>query len=302
VSKTRSPFLQTRTDGGVGPLVFSDARFAPNNVFFVQSTHSNAGDSSGKGQTPDAPFATIDYAIGQCEADKGDLIIVLPGHVETVTGAAGVALDVAGVTIVGIGRGRQRPKVNFTTATAASFDVTAARCAVENVYFKCGIDAQTALLNVQAADFTLRGCEIEHADATSQATDVILGNATADRLLIEDCRIFGSTDAGTSSAISLVGGNDVVIRNNTVVGNYHASNGVIKNATTDCLRLLIDGNTVINGTASSTKAVVLTSTSTGMIRNNRVGILSGTAPFTFAAGYWMGNYYAAAVATAGTLA
>ena len=99
-----------------------------------------------------------------------------------------------------------------------------------------------------------------------------------------------------------MGGNDVVIRNNTIHGNYHASNGVIKNATTDCLRLLIDGNTVINGTASSTKAVVLTGTSTGMIRNNRVGILSGTAPFTFAAGYWMGNYYAAAVATAGTLA
>src|SRR5262249_56892301 len=76
--KSRSPFLQSRTDGGVGPLVFSDARFAPNNVFFVNSTSANAGDSSGKGQTPDAPFATIDYAIGQCDADKGDLIVVLP--------------------------------------------------------------------------------------------------------------------------------------------------------------------------------------------------------------------------------
>src|SRR3954465_7976099 len=222
VPKTRSPFLQTRADGGVGPLVYIDARFAPNNVFFVQSTHSNAGDSSGKGQTPDAPFASIDYAIGQCEADRGDLIVVLPGHVETVTGAAGVALDVAGVSVVGIGRGRQRPKVNFTTATAASFDVTAARCSVENLYFKCGIDAQTAMLNVQAADFSLRSCEIEHADATSQATDVVLATSSAARLAIEDCRFFGSADAGTSSAISLVGGNDVVIRNNAFHGNYHA--------------------------------------------------------------------------------
>src|SRR5205823_4088091 len=115
----------------------------------VQSTSSNAGDSSGKGQTPDAPFATINYAITQCTADNGDLILVLPGHVETVTAAAGVALNLAGVTVLGCGDGRQRPKVNFTTATAASFDVTAARGRVENLWFKCAIDAQTAMLNVQ---------------------------------------------------------------------------------------------------------------------------------------------------------
>src|SRR5262245_26293874 len=105
MSLTRSPFLQTRTDGGVGTLVLADGRFCPGNVFFVQSTHTNKGDSAGKGQTPDAPFATLDYAIGQCTADQGDLIVVLPGHVETVTGAAGVALDVAGVTVLGLGAG-----------------------------------------------------------------------------------------------------------------------------------------------------------------------------------------------------
>src|SRR4051812_45633389 len=108
--KARSQFLLTRNDGGPGgggPYYVVRADWAPNNVWFVQSTHSNAGDSAGKGQSPDAPFASIDYAIGNCEADRGDLIVVLPGHVETVTGAAGVALDVAGVRIVGIGRGRQ---------------------------------------------------------------------------------------------------------------------------------------------------------------------------------------------------
>src|SRR5215211_623854 len=121
--KTRSPFLQSRTDGGVGPLVFSDARFAPNNVFFVQSTHSNAGDTAGKGQTPDAPFATIDYAIGNCTADQGDLILVLPGHEEAVSAAAGLALDVAGVTIQGVGTGRARPTITLGTSTAADIDV-----------------------------------------------------------------------------------------------------------------------------------------------------------------------------------
>src|SRR5262245_55708966 len=61
---TRSPFVQA----GDGALLrfLLDARFAPGSAFFVQSTHSGAGDTPGRGQTPDAPLATIDYAIGLC--------------------------------------------------------------------------------------------------------------------------------------------------------------------------------------------------------------------------------------------
>jgi hypothetical protein len=301
VPKTRSPFLQTRTDGGVGPLFFSDARFAPNNVFFVNSASSNAGDSGGKGQTPDAPFATINYAVGQCEADKGDLVVALPGHVETVTAAAGVALNVAGVSVVGVGRGRQRPKVSFTTAAAASFDVTAARCSVENVTFVNGVASQTAMLNVQAADFTLRDCEFDHASASSQAVLVILGNSSADRLRVEGCPFHGANNAGTSAAISLVGGNDVKIIKNLFTGAYHASNGVIKNATTDCLNLYLIDNLIQNLTAANTKSIVLTSGSTGHVSGNMMQVLAGSAPVTGAAMSWAGNnLYAAAIATAGS--
>jgi hypothetical protein len=294
--------MATRQQGGVGPWYIIDARLAPGNVFFVQSTSSNAGDSAGKGQTPDAPFASINYAVSQCTADQGDLVVVLPGHVETVTAAAGVALNVAGVTILGIGNGRQRPKVNFTTAAAASFDVTAARCSVENLYFKNAVASQTAMINVQAADCTFRNCEFEHADASTQAALVFLGNASADRLQVRDSYFHGSTDAGTAAVISLVGGNDVQIVSNSIFGNYHASNGVIKNATTDCLRLLIERNAISNSTGSATKSIVLTGSSTGWIINNRLAILSGTAPITAAGGYVGGNYYvAAAGVTAGTL-
>jgi len=209
---------------------------------------------------------------------------------------------VAGVTVLGLGEARQRPKVNFTTATAASFDVTAARCKVENLWFKCAIDAQTAMLNVQAADFVLRNCEFDHGDATNQAAVVILTTASADRMLIEGCFFHGTSDAGTNNAISLVGGDAIQIRNNRFSGAYHVSQGVIKNATTDCTNLIIEWNAIQNLTASNTKSIVLTSTSTGQIRRNDFQILSGTAPITGAAMSWAGgNYYAAAIATAGTL-
>src|SRR5262245_44934865 len=137
MSLSRSPFMQSRTSGGTGPLVLADGRFAPGNVFFVQSTQSNAGDSAGHGQTPDAPFSTIDYAVGQCTANQGDIIVVLPGHVEVVTAAGGLALDVAGIRIVGLGEGDLKPRVNFTTADTADCNVDADDITVEGLVFRC---------------------------------------------------------------------------------------------------------------------------------------------------------------------
>src|SRR5262245_489587 len=119
---TRSPFLASRVYGH-GDLIIADARFGPANIFFVQSTHANAGDAANKGQTPDQPFATLDYAIGRCTADQGDVIIVLPGHVETVSAAGELDIDVAGITIVGVGSGSKQPKVVLDTATTADVDI-----------------------------------------------------------------------------------------------------------------------------------------------------------------------------------
>mgnify|MGYP006139353905 CR=1 FL=1 len=49
--------------------------------------------------------------------NKGDVIVVMPGHAETVSGAAGINCDVAGVSIVGLGRGAARPTITMSAAT-----------------------------------------------------------------------------------------------------------------------------------------------------------------------------------------
>src|SRR5262249_18374116 len=157
------------------------------------------------------------------------------------------------------------------------------RCSVENLYFTSNVASQTAMLNVQAADCTLSNCEFDHANATTQAALVILGNASADRLRIDACYFHGTNNAGTSAAVSLAGGNDVKVVNSFFIGAYHASNGVIKNATTDCLNLHLFNNVIQNLTAVNTKCIVLTSGSTGQISDNNMQILSGTAPITGAA-------------------
>ena len=54
-------------------------------MYWVDSTDANA--STGADGSIDTPFSTIDAAVGQCVANQGDVILVKPGHIETVTAA-----------------------------------------------------------------------------------------------------------------------------------------------------------------------------------------------------------------------
>lgn len=174
--------------------------------------------SNGNKGTFTEPFATIDYAVGQCTANRGDIIMVLPGHTETVTAAAGLALDVAGVAVIGLGAGSDRPTINFTTATTADVDVDAANVTLVNLLFTGGIDALAGPIDVNAADCTILNCE--YRDVTGQATDVIIADANADRLVIDGYFHNGAAAAGANSAIALTGMDNPVVRNFKLVGNF----------------------------------------------------------------------------------
>lgn len=186
----------------------------PGEVFWVDSVN---GSNSNKG-TFARPFASIDYAVGRCTASRGDIIVAKPGHVETVTAAGGLDLDVAGICVLGLGSGSLRPTVNFTTAVGADMDVDAANITVVNLLFTGGVDALTGPIDVNAADFSLIGCE--YRDVTGQATDVIVADANADRLWIEGYFHNGAAAAGGASAIALAGMDNPVIKNFKLVGNF----------------------------------------------------------------------------------
>jgi len=188
--------------------------FTTGNIFFVDSgTGANVND----GKTTDTPFATIDYAVGQCTANNGDTIIVFPGHVETVSAAAGLDLDVAGITILGVGKGNDRPQINFTTAIGADCDVDATDITVKNVRFTGGFDALTGPLDVNAARFRLIDCE--YADVTGQCTDFLLA-VDADDMLIDGLVYKGAAAAGTNAAIALDSSDRVIVRNVIMDGNF----------------------------------------------------------------------------------
>lgn len=233
---------------GEVPLVFANQ----GKTFHVDSgtgTDALPGDSR-------RPFATIDYAIGQCTANNGDIILVSPGHSETVSSASAITLDVAGVTIIFLGHGGDKGTLTFNTATTASIVVSAASCAILGAKFVAGIDALANPIHVQAADFTL-DCDWHDGSSTVEAARVVLTTAAADRLKAT-VRYHGFTAGNaTVNVVRLVGVDDAEI----YVDFYGvASTAVVEFLTTACTNIKIYGTVYNSGTTDGSKNVVDTAT------------------------------------------
>lgn len=193
----------------------------PGQVFFVNNSTVLApggiGGSDGNPGTYQKPFSTINGAITQCTAGAGNIIFVMPGHAETISAAAGVALSKSGVAVIGLGTGALRPTLNFT-ATASTLTMSAANCALKNILLTGGIDAVVSMIVVSAADCTIEGCELK--DVTGQMTDGILTTAGADRLKILKHVHNGAVAAGTNAGIAIVGGDRIEIQIDVMDGNF----------------------------------------------------------------------------------
>lgn len=252
--------------GGMFAVVRED--LTTGNIFFV---HSGTGtDGAGYGRNPDSPFATLDYAIGQCTANQGDRIYVMPGHSEDVDAAAAVDVDVAGVSIIGIGHGADRPTFDLS-AVASTFEIGAASVHLENLLFTVSEDA-TIVLDVNAADAYIKNCEFRNAAAKEAVTfiDINGGAANAcDRAVVDGC-VFRAPNAGTDTAIGLDEVADgVVVKNCWAFGAF--GDAAIHNPAAKVLTLLtIVDNVLVNTTAAS-HSIELVSACTGLIAFNRCG-------------------------------
>jgi hypothetical protein len=233
-------------------------------VFYVSSTADNCQDDPSHGG-PDRPFATWAYAATRTRANKGDVIILMPGHAEAVTAAAGLALATAGVTHYGLGHGASRPTITFTTVVGASLVASAASQTIVNVLFVGGIDALTGCVGIQAADCRLIGCETRDGTST-QATVFILTSAAADRMLISGWVHRGAAAAGAEAAIRIVGGDGITVENFWVDGNFSVA--AIENVTTAGTNFTIGGGSRVNYVRTRNAAdiaITLVATTTGNV-------------------------------------
>lgn len=239
---------------------------ATGSVFYV---HSGTGtDGAAYGTTPDAPFASIDYAVGYCTASKGDVILVLPGHNEGITTAADIDLDVAGISVIGLGVGSLKPTIDFD-AEAASFAIGADDVTVKNLRFRVSYNSVTVGLDVEAGNTGAQiiGCEFGFAETATDEFDIALRiNAGCDEAVIED----NYFDAGAQAAvagISITGASDnVIIRGNRFTGNH--TTAMINGITTLSTNVLIEKNLFYQG--STEPAIELLTGTTGVIRDNDI--------------------------------
>jgi hypothetical protein len=258
--------------------------------------HSDGGSTGGF--SPETALSTMVLAQTAATASNGDVVYVLPGHAQSVIGAAGMTFSKAGVRYQGVGSGRNRPVITFSTDTAAQIIVSGANITFANIVFDLtGVSAIVAAISVTGADVAFEDCEFVISTGTNAPVLGILTAATAARLRVERCRFLGaatSTDTCTACIKHEVGV-DYVIRGNYFTGKMTQA---ILNATA-VLRGLIDDNRFV--IATGTVAITMHASSTPFIVNNRINVPSGTTPITAAAGFVAGNVYSAAAGvTAGT--
>lgn len=279
----------------------------PGKVFWVSNAdvllddgNSVAGVDQAGGGTYQRPFRTLDFAIGQCTASRGDIIMVMPGYTQTITLATEIVMDVAGIAVIGMGVGSLRPTITFGAA-AANIPVTAANMSFVNMLcvnnFADVASNFTATGTATPTDMTIEGCEFRDTSSILNALAVVTGNATAnsmDGLSFVGNRVSSLGTTAATTAISILeDANRLTINDNfgswAVVNNTPA---LLQSSTFDLLSLEMSGNKVHRpNTDTATGGILLegtTTASTGMVTKNEVHCLDAAAILIMTTGSKLG--------------
>lgn len=147
-------------------------------VFYVGDTNSAAfpnrkgASDINKGGFMD-PFLTLDHAVEQCTAKRGDVVRILPGTILDIE--TSVPLDVEGMAVVGMGFGDDRAQI--TPDVLNALDVEADNVTLANLYFNEKTGATTTSVDVVGSNVVLAGC---HFDLGANDAEVVTLTAGAD--------------------------------------------------------------------------------------------------------------------------
>lgn len=230
----------------------------PSQVLWVDSN----GTSNGEG-TFQRPYSTLQSALNAAPSNKGVIIPVKAGHAETISSATALDLNKAGVSIIGMGNGLNRPVFTLDTAATATIVVSAANISIENCVFSANFaDIVSAFTLGACKDFSVVGClfratavnmnflHVIDTGTTDNSYDgftfvgnqwfevdaatlaFMLADATADRVNISDNVINnGNATSNTAALITFATGkiftNALICRNNvSIVGNSASTVGL----------------------------------------------------------------------------
>ena len=260
--------------GGAIPL-------AMNYLFVNNATGFNGSD--GNAGTMDAPFATLNAALVVASATgtypTGSVVILVgQGHAETITGNTGIAFNVAGIQIIGLGTGANRPTFTFTTANTNRIAVTAANIKIQNLVFIGNFLSIATLFLVGAAPgFIIDSCAFRDTDATHGFLSIVTTTVSTDSngLTFTNNEVISLATTTPGPAVVVLNTMDrlnisynYILRN---VANNDVAN-IVSHAALVVSRLNLAYNVVWSAnTSTATGGCLLTTTATtgsGLIYNN----------------------------------
>ena len=253
----------------------------PGEIFWVNSTAvlakgASAGSDGNKGDYKH-PFATIDYAVGRCTANRGDIIMVMPGHSEDIGADSALDLDVAGVAVVGLGTGTARPDLNFS-ATDGTVEMDAANCTLYNLTLTADVGAVVVGVNIDAAGCTIDNCEFNFNETGDDFKTMIDVDTVSGFHLTNSSLIGEDNVAGAITGLRLDTATQAVIKGNFFMNEW--STAAIKGEGAADVQILIQDNVIYNADTTGGEVIDLDAASTGMLVKNACGTLFTTAPET----------------------
>jgi len=291
----RLEYLQNKTDDILAGIRMAGGSIG--DVFYCD----DGGSDSGAATT----WATAETSLKDCydKASAGDIVMVAPAHSETLANAQ-IAFDTAGVMVIGIGDGADMPMIDFQHGNS-SIDVTGASNTIKNMNFYSSTAATDIGIEVTAADFTIedclfndvgtyqfticidlddeaenctiRRCRLESITGQTGATSAIAAtDDVVNRLIIEDCHIWGDFDNG--GLYSSKANTNALIRNNSITNNESGDHAIEFTAA-------MTGDLVNNRLSGDTYGQILDSGSMRCFGNMQsVGIDSGAEDIPLIAG------------------
>jgi hypothetical protein len=234
-------------------------------VFYVDSGVAAEGDGTSWTDARD----TLDEAVNLCTANRGDYILVAQGHNEALDAASDVDIDVAGVTVIGMGIGSLKPTFDYDAATADMFVIGADNVTICNLRFRVSTNTTDNAIDIpDGIDYaTILGCDFGFAEtAADEFDDAVQLNDASNYATIVGCYFDAGAQAAQSAILMSKDTKGTIIADNVFLGTY--ATAVIEGDTTASTNLLIDGNTFYTGGSADTFNLV--AASTGIVSNNLV--------------------------------
>jgi len=296
----RSVMGSTRQPGGV--LIIDDIAEHPHNIWFVDANAAHGSDAASSGRNPDRAFLTLDYAISHANVEAGDVIYVLPGHAEDIATSTSIDVDVAGISIIGLGSGSKRPRFDYDAADSA-FDIGANDCLIRNLTFRPGITSTLIGVEIETGvtGTVIEDCEFLVGEAAGTDEFVLtlkLTSGNHDTIIRRNTFRTAAADASCTDCIDIAAAaSRVRIEDNVFVGNY--STAAISDGAA-CTNLYIVRNHI--KVKDGEPGIELTATTTGIIANNCIEStgIDPTAAIVAADCSWFNNYCVDADGTVGT--